>query len=233
MRRVFSLSVLVILCGAAVISAAEVPKLKGPINDYAEVIPDEQEAKIRDFLLAQEKETSNQIVILTVKSLDGETIEVFAEKVFRTWKLGKADKDNGVLIVHSTDDRQMRIEVGHGLEGVLTDGLSGQIIRREMTPYFKKGAFGDGHMAAVVAIDQAIRGEYKAEADISTGGVVAIIVVIVIIVILFLIIRVDGDPLLLVILSCISNSSGGGRGGGGGYSGGGGMSGGGGASGRY
>lgn len=233
MRTVSLLAVAMLLCVVQELPAGEIPKLRGPVNDYAEVIPDEQEAQIREFLLKQEKETSNQIVILTVKTLDGETIETFAEKVFRTWKLGKADKDNGVLIVHATLERAMRIEVGHGLEGVLTDGLSGQIIRREMTPHFKKGAFGDGHMAGVKAIDEAIKGEYKAEAGISTGGVVAIIVVIVIILILLLIIRVDGDPLLFLILMAISNSSGGGRSGGGGYGGGGGTSGGGGASGHY
>lgn len=230
MRRMIRVSAVAFLIFSGSATAADVPRLQGVVNDYANCIPDNEEKKIADFLIAQEKTTSNQVVLLTVESLDGETIEQFSIRVAGSWKLGQADKDNGVLIVHSTGDGEMRIEVGHGLEGVLTDALASQIIRKEMTPLFKEGKFGEGHMAAVTAIHKAIKGEYTVEAHkVSGGAVISIIgVILFVIVILYLIPAGDG-PLLYVILVALADFSGNGgrRGGGGGSFGGGG------ASGRY
>ena len=232
MKRVLSVCLLLLL--SAPLSGAEVPKLTGPVNDEAGVLSDKQKKELTEFLLKQEKDTTNQIVILTVKSLDGDTIEDFAVKVFAKWKLGQKGKDNGVLIILATTERKMRIEVGHGLEGVLTDAISSRIIREEMTSKFKEKNFDGGFMAAVVAIDKAIKGEYTAEE--SGGWPTWLTIVIIIVVIILILILIDcsmngGDAFTWIILGSIMSGDGGG--GGGGYSGGGGGSGGGGASGCY
>lgn len=155
-------SLMVSACGKDGQNAGEM-RLQGPVNDYAKVLSNAQAEQLRSALLAQEKETSNQIVILTVQSLGGEEIEPFANAIFHTWKLGQAGKDNGVLIVLATSERKMRIEVGKGLEGVLTDAIASQIIRREMTPKFKANDFAGGFTAAVTAINLAVKGEYRAD----------------------------------------------------------------------
>ena len=118
---------------------------------------------IREFLLDEEKKTSNQIVVLTVNSLDGEDYRGLFDQGRRSMALGQEGKDNGVLVVAAIKDRKMRIEVGKGLEGVLTDALASQIIHNEIAPKFKQGDYGGGLWAGVNAIDKAIRGEYKAD----------------------------------------------------------------------
>ena len=163
-------------------------------------------------------------MILTVKDLKGDTIETFAEKVFKTWKLGQSGKDNGVLVVAAIDDRKMRIEVGYGLEGVLTDALCSQIIRKEMAPKFKEKDFGGGFVAAVTSIDKAIKGEYTVEESIVHWQVILLIVVIVLILI-FLDLIFTGGNIVGLIFMIGSGGGGGGYGGGGGGSGGGGASG--------
>lgn len=223
MKRLFLIPLLMLLCTAAG-SAAEVPSLQSPVNDYAGVISQAQENELRSMLLNQEKETGNQIVILTVKKLDGDTIETFAEKVFNTWKLGHAKKDNGVLVVAAVDDRVMRIEVGYGLEGVLTDALCSQIIRKEMAPKFKEKDFGGGFVAAVTAIEKAVKGEYTVEESIVNWWVILLIVAIVLLLILLDVI-ITGGNIVGLIFAIGSGGGGGGYGGGGGGSGGGGASG--------
>lgn len=242
MKRLLSVCLLLVL--SAPLWGAEIPKLRGSVNDYADVLSPDEEKKIQDFLLGQERKTTNQIVILTVKSLDGDTIEGFAEKVFQTWKLGQKGKDNGVLIVLATKERKMRIEVGHGLEGILPDAIASRIIRDEMTPKFKAKDFSGGFMAAAVAIDRAIAGEFQAE-EKRKGGDGGGWPLWLILLLVF-----GGGGLVIFLLIVIAKSGGGGgwssggwgSGGGGwgssgdsggGYSGGGGGSGGGGASGSY
>ncbi|MDD4287738.1 MAG: TPM domain-containing protein [Candidatus Peribacteraceae bacterium] len=230
-------------------------KLEGPVNDYAKVLSAAQAEQLRSTLLAQEKVTSNQIVILTVLSLDGEEIEPFANKIFHAWKLGQAGKDNGVLIVLATEERKMRIEVGKGLEGTLTDATASQIIRREMAPKFKAKDFAGGFAAAVTAINLAVKGEYKADGvnvNFPAGGrgaaaggwpwwVWLLIIVGGIIVLLIFLSMIPSSggggsalgDIATIVATIDLRSGGGGDSGGSGYSGGGGDSGGGGASGRY
>ncbi len=161
MKNLWSIGLL--LLSSAPLWGAEVPKLRGPVNDYAEVLFADEEKRLQDFLLGQERKTTNQIVILTVKSLDSDTIEDFAVKVFNNWELGQKGKDNGILIVLATKERKIRIEVGFGLEGVLPDAVASRIIRDEMAPKFKEKNFADGFMAAAVAIDKAVAGEFQAK----------------------------------------------------------------------
>ncbi len=151
--------------------ALDVPFLAGRVNDTAGMLSAKTVQQLERELAAFEKETSNQVAVLTIPSLEGEAIEEYAIKVVETWKLGRKDKDNGVLLLISRDDRKMRIEVGDGLEGDLTDALSSIIIRREITPRFRDGDFDGGVRAGVEAIMNVIRGSYTAaESDEGSGN---------------------------------------------------------------
>jgi len=123
--------------------AKEVPYLAGRVNDTAGMLSAEAFAELEQLLKSPEDSTSNQIVVLTVADLEGEVLEEYSLKVAETWAIGQADKDNGVLLLIARDDRKVRIEVGSGLEGDLTDATSGIIIRHEIVPRFKDGDFED------------------------------------------------------------------------------------------
>ena len=116
-----------VLLTAVSAPAIDVPYLSGRVNDNAEILPAEVNRSLSDLLKAHEERTGNQVVVLTTPSLGGESIEEYALQVFNTWKLGKKGKDNGVLVVVAPKDRRMRIEVGYGLEPMLTDLIAGRI----------------------------------------------------------------------------------------------------------
>ena len=151
------------LCSSLAL-ALEVPNLQGRVNDYANMLTVEQKENLEKKFEQYEKETSNQIVILTIPSLENEVLEEFSIKVADKWKIGQKGKDNGVIFLVAKNDRKMRIEVGKGLEGSLTDLTSGRIIA-EMTPYFKNGAYYDGINAGMDKVILAIKGEYKGDGN--------------------------------------------------------------------
>ncbi len=131
------------------------------VHDEANVLTHEKIDQLEKQLKNYEDSTSNQIAILIISSLEGEVLEDYSLRVAEAWKLGQKDKDNGVLLLIAVDDHAMRIEVGHGLEGVLTDALCNRIIRNEMAPAFRRADFDGGVAAAVNGITAAIGGEYK------------------------------------------------------------------------
>ncbi len=142
--------------------ALDVPALKGRVNDYASVLSPETENKLEETLSALESSDSTQVVVLTIPSLEGEVLEQFSIKVAEEWKIGQKNKDNGAILLIAKNDRKIRIEVGRGLEGKLTDLISGRIIRSEIIPKFKEGDFNGGIEAGTTAIVSVVRGEYKA-----------------------------------------------------------------------
>ncbi len=157
-----------VLCTAALVLftaisafALDVPALKGRVNDYGNMITAKTERKLNEMLARFEASDSTQIVVLTVPSLEGDSIEDFSMRVSEAWKIGQKDKDNGALLLVSKNDRKMRIEVGYGLEGALTDVLSGQIVDNVISPEFKQGRFDDGFLLGTVAMIKASRGEFK------------------------------------------------------------------------
>ena len=158
-----SLPILAVLIGVLMITAAasalEVPYLAGRVNDQAGLLDEGFEGRLEERLRLMEEETGAQVVVLTIPSLEGDPLEDFSIRVVETWKLGRADTDDGVLILVARDERRMRIEVGYGLEGVLTDAQSGRIIDQLMAPRFREGDFNGGVGAAVEAVSSAIRGE--------------------------------------------------------------------------
>jgi uncharacterized protein len=144
---------------ATMVAAIDVPYLSGRINDQAGLLGDSFETGLDGKLRQLEEETGAQVAVLTIVSLDGDPIEDFSIRVVETWKLGRAGVDDGVLILIVRDDRRMRIEVGYGLEGALTDAQAGRIIDVLMAPRFRSGDFEGGIDAAVEAVSSAIRGE--------------------------------------------------------------------------
>jgi len=145
--------------------AKDVPFLAGRVNDTAGMLSPATVSELEALLAAHEDSTSNQVVVLTVASLEGEVLEEYSLKVAETWGLGQAEKDNGVLLLIARDDRKVRIEVGSGLEGDLTDALSGRIIRNEIVPRFRDGDFEGGIREGVISILSAIQGAYEGEED--------------------------------------------------------------------
>jgi uncharacterized protein len=120
------------------------PPLNGRVVDSANIIPPAVSAGITPKLASLEAKSGIQLVVATVKSLDGDDIEPYANALFRAWKLGEKQNNNGVLLLVAPNEHKARIEVGYGLEGTLTDALSKIIITNAMAPRFKTGDFGGG-----------------------------------------------------------------------------------------
>ncbi len=119
-------------------------KPTGFVNDFAGVLSVEDKSFLENKLSALEKSTSDEISIVIIKSLGGDTIENFAVKLYADWGIGKEAEDNGALILVALEDREIRIEVGYGLEPVLTDLTSSRIINETITPKFKTGDYAGG-----------------------------------------------------------------------------------------
>ena len=140
-----------------------VPELWGiRVHDDAHALKSETVDQLEKELKAYEDSTSNQIAILIVQSLEGDVLEEYSLRVAEKWKLGQKGKDNGVLLLIAIDEHKMRIEVGQGLEGVLTDAQSNRIIRNEIAPEFRRGDYDAGVKAGIDGIVKAIAGEYSA-----------------------------------------------------------------------
>lgn len=143
------------LSSAAV--ACPVPPLDGhPVADAGSVLSLEQESRLEGLLTEANRAGGHQIAVATLASLQGDSVEPCANSVFRSWKLGNAQRDDGVLILVAVKERKVDIEVGYGLEGTLTDALSGQIIRGRMVPKLKTGDYAGGLEAGVLAVAEVI-----------------------------------------------------------------------------
>ncbi|MEX5214177.1 MAG: TPM domain-containing protein [Nitrospiraceae bacterium] len=162
--RVGALLVAVAVLQIAVVQsyALEVPSLTGRIVDLAGVLPTQTISNLTVALKAHEETTGNQVAVLILPSLEGTPLEPYAHQVITTWKLGQKGMDNGALLLVAIKDRKIRIEVGYGLEGTLTDIRSAQIIRNEIVPRFQAGDLAGGITAGVEAILKTIEGTYAA-----------------------------------------------------------------------
>ncbi len=151
---------LLLLANAVMCSfSLDVPFLSGRVNDYAGILGNDTLTTLDKKLADYEKETTNQVVVLIIKSLEGENLEDFSIKTVEKWKLGHKGKDNGVLLLIALNDRKLRIEVGYGLEGSLTDAKCSQIIRNRIVPYFKTNDYKDGITQGVDSIIGALGGK--------------------------------------------------------------------------
>ena len=150
--------------------ALEVPTLRGRVNDYAGMLSPGVEHQLDLLLQAFEQSDSTQIVVLTIPSLEGESLEDFSMRVAEQWRIGRKGLDNGAILIVSRADRKVRIEVGYGMEGRLTDLKAGRIIREAIVPEFRAGRFDQGVVSGVQAIIDSVRGEFKAAEKKDSGG---------------------------------------------------------------
>ncbi len=144
--------------------ALDVPPLEARVNDLADILSPATEQLLEANLARLEEEDSTQIAVLTIAGLEGENLEAFSLRVAEHWRLGQKRTDNGALLLVAVQDRALRIEVGYGLEGRLTDLVSGRIIRHEITPAFRQGNYDQGVINGVEAMIRAVKGEYSASA---------------------------------------------------------------------
>lgn len=159
--KFFVLSLILLLPCMA--SAVEVPKLQGRVNDYAGLISAQAVQEADRRLAELERSDSTQVVVLTVPSLEGESIEGFSIRVAESWRIGQKGLDNGAILIIAKQERKIRIEVGRGLEGKLTDLQSGRIIRDEIAPRLRQGDLDGGVIAGIAAISATVKGEYQAK----------------------------------------------------------------------
>lgn len=227
--------------------AVNFPALTGRIVDQANIIPAAVRNSIEPKLADLEAKSGIQFVVATVGSLEGQEIEPYANALFRSWRLGEKTKNNGVLLLVAPKERRVRIEVGYGLEGTLTDALAKVIIANAITPRFKTGDFGGGisrgvdDVITVLTTDASewqqrpsLRLDNQQTTDPTLWLLIAALVILVILLVvspgfrwLFL------SLVLNILVSSGGSSRSGGSSSGGGFSGGGGSSGGGGASGSW
>jgi uncharacterized protein len=160
-KYVWMISLLVFL-GISICHGLEVPVLKKRVNDYAGLLTSTTERQLETALRDLEATDSTQIVVLTLESLEGENLEDFSMRVAESWQIGQKGLDNGALLIISIKDRKIRIEVGYGLEGTLTDLMAGRIIRNVIVPQFKSGRFDQGVTDGIQSMIQVMRGEFKA-----------------------------------------------------------------------
>lgn len=148
-----------LLLSAFAFAAPTYPALSGRIVDQAAIIPQQTQATLTAKLRDLEDKSGIQLVVATIKSLEGYDVESYANGLFRFWRLGEAKKNNGVLFLVAPSDRKMRIEVGYGLEGTLTDALSKVILTSAVTPRFKAGDYGAGVERGVEGIIAVLSGD--------------------------------------------------------------------------
>jgi len=155
--------VILIICimfNIVTIHSLEVPYLVQRVTDNAKILSPKVFSELEKILESHEVATSNQIAVLIIKSLEGEILEQYSIKVVESWKLGAKGKNNGVLLLISLEDRKIRIEVGYGLEGSLTDARCSKIIRNQIVPRFKERDFDGGVRNGIKAILSSIEGSF-------------------------------------------------------------------------
>ena len=155
---ILSLLVMALLLMTAGSSLGEraFPRPKGPVNDFANVIPQAHEQKITRIVTELFQKTGTAVVVATMPDIGGEDYNDYANRLYSAWGIGKKGVDKGVLIFVTIKERKMRIETGYGVEGILPDGLVGEIRDRYMIPFLKKDQYGEGLLNGTMAISQII-----------------------------------------------------------------------------
>ncbi len=199
--------------------ALDVPPLQAHVNDTASLLSGEERAQLEEQLADYERKTGRQFVLLTVASLSGDALESFSIRVVESWKLGQKGKDSGLLLLVVKDEHKLRIEVGYGLEGTVTDAFSARLIRDVLAPAMRAGKVFAGLAQAFDQLQRQAAGEDVAKpppaadpdaGDRSGGGLSTLLVLLLV-----------GAPILIPLLLASRGGRGGGGFGGGGFGGGG------------
>jgi uncharacterized protein len=161
MRFFLRITLLLSLLSSFAVADLTFPKLTGRVVDNASLLSSSQEQRLTQFLKAHEDKTTNQVVVVTLPTLQGYTIEEYGVELGRHWGIGQKEKNNGILLIVAPKERKVRIEVGYGLEGTLTDKIAHDIIQEKILPAFKRGKYDQGIENGTSAILQALDGEYQ------------------------------------------------------------------------
>ena len=240
-----ALAAAILLIAALPALAIDFPALTGRVVDNADLLSPATETMLTEQLQAVEDKTTDQVVVVTLPSLEGNTIEDFGYQLGRHWGIGQAGKDNGILLIVAPNERKVRIEVGYGLEGTLPDAVSKLIIETSILPRFKSGDMEGGIVSGATDIIRILMGDAEAyqQRALDYGQNNDTAIVIFIVAFIFIV-------AIIIIISVIAGGGGGtgsgrrrsssswssgssGWSGGGGFSGGGGSFGGGGSSGSW
>ena len=160
MKRVILIVSMILLLLALVCMpafAADFPKPTGLVNDFAHLLSDGTISQLETQLYVLAQDTKAEVAVVTIDSLEGASIEQYAADLFSAWKIGEKDQNNGVLFLIASAEHKARIEVGYGLEPVITDGRAGRILDNEVIPYFKEGDYDQGVINGAAAIESFIR----------------------------------------------------------------------------
>ncbi|MEX2488560.1 MAG: TPM domain-containing protein [Pseudomonadales bacterium] len=167
--RPFLVTILFTVIATNVLAAPTFPDLTGRVVDNASMISAQTEARLEKLLAAHENASTNQVVVVTLPDLQDYTIEQYGYQLGRHWGIGQSEENNGVLLIVAKAERKVRIEVGYGLEGELTDAVSSNIIHTVITPRFKRAQFDAGILEGTAAVIDALGGEYKMR-NVSQSG---------------------------------------------------------------
>lgn len=141
----------------------EVPSLGARVNDTAGMLSAEARERLEQQLAQYEQRTQSQFALLTIDTLDGDSLEDFSIRIVESWKLGRKGKDDGLLLLVVRDDHKVRIEVGYGLEGVITDVVSARVLREVLRPAFRSGDYEGGIVRTFEQLMRIVSGEVPAE----------------------------------------------------------------------
>jgi len=142
--------------GSSVMGKVSFPKPRGAVNDFASLIPEREERMIENISREVFKKAGTALVIVTVETVGDSDYETYANELYADWGIGKKGEDKGVLIFLTKKERKIRIETGYGVEGILPDGLVGQILDENVVPFLKKGEYGKGLLNGTIALSQII-----------------------------------------------------------------------------
>ncbi|OGO17872.1 MAG: hypothetical protein A2Z02_01275 [Chloroflexi bacterium RBG_16_48_7] len=152
-----ALALLILPFATGIALAVTYPDYQGYVNDFAGLLPADNRTQLETQLARLDKDTTVQIAVVTINSLEGNTVEEYAVALFEKWKIGQKGKDNGILLLVAKEDRKLRIEVGYGLEAIITDGRAGRIRDNDILPYFKKDDYTQGIVRGVNALESYVR----------------------------------------------------------------------------
>jgi uncharacterized protein len=209
-KLIFAAALISIFCLIPLLgcAGAALPEPQGYVNDFANLISDDVENSLEDILAQYEAETTNELAVVTVKTLGGKSIEEYTISLAEKWGVGQKDKDNGAVILVAETEREVRIEVGYGLEPDLTDARSKIIIENEMLPRFRNNDYDGGILAGLTAVIETISGTYTPQntaEDLYNLDFLSEIPVWVIIIIIFF--GLSAFSTIILIISIIARKS--------------------------
>lgn len=192
MRLLTATALLLVFIGQCAFAQIQFPPLTGRVVDNADLLDARTERELTELLAAHEQATTNQVVVVTLSNLQGQVIEDFGYQLGRAWGIGQKDKDNGVILLVAQEERRVRIEVGYGLEGTLTDAISANIIHSIILPKFKQAKFNDGIREGTLAIIAALGDEYAMREVPKKDKRLPLFMIFLLIVAIFLLATVSG-----------------------------------------